>query len=115
MRCSARSRRSPPNFSRWMVTSRSGPVSQPHRRPIDGILTPSSCHRWGSILRRVPIVVPLLGIWRLLLPQRADGADRVRLVGALVGAVAQYPREPQGDAAGVALARLDSVERDLDH
>ena len=48
------------------------------------------------------------------LVQRAHGRDRVGLVGALVLAVAHDAREAQRHAAGVARARLDAVERDLD-
>ena len=43
------------------------------------------------------------------------GAQRVRLVGALVRPVAQHAGEAQGDAAGVARGALDAVEGDLDH
>ena len=46
---------------------------------------------------------------------RADGFERVRLVGALVGPVPKDAREPQRHAARVARAALDAVEGDLDH
>ena len=45
---------------------------------------------------------------------RSDGVDRVRVLGALVGAVALHAREAQGDAARIATARLRAVEGDLD-
>ena len=47
--------------------------------------------------------------------QRAHGLDRVGLVRALVGSVALHAREAQRQAAGVLRARLQVVERDLDH
>ena len=51
---------------------------------------------------------------RCRLEDGADGLDRVGLVRPLVGPVALHAGEPQRHAAGVAGARLDAVERDLD-
>ena len=51
-------------------------------------------------------------------PPRRDGehgVQRVGLLGALVGAMAQHAGEAQGDAARVARAGLHAVEGDLDH
>src|SRR5690606_13992594 len=45
----------------------------------------------------------------------ADGVDRVGVLGALVGAVAQDPGETEGHAARIAGRALHAVEGDLHH
>src|SRR6516165_5731774 len=49
------------------------------------------------------------------LAEGANGLDRVGLLGPFVRAVALDAGKSQGEPAGVMGARLDIVERDLDH
>src|SRR6266540_6093447 len=101
-------------------------------RPHDERPRRRAVSRGGRVQRRAPgsagglastILTGEDTSWKLpgLVPGRGavvdgtDRVDRVRLVGALVRAVAQHAGKAQRDAARVARAALHPVEGDLDH
>src|ERR1700741_2040074 len=85
---------------------RRGPISsRAHHAPPRAVREGWAQRRRGSILF----------VEEASFVEGADGLNRVGLFGLLVRAVALDAGKPQGEPAGIMRARLDVVERDLDH